>query len=490
MILDRQTFLQKLNHNTFQALLYVIVSYLASFFLFLAANLTGHMRMPLVGFFIIVALYWIGIGYFRYLIVRGYTQRFKDPSITFVQILWNFITHMPLLFFISHDLRGPLLFLFCIPMAFCFIKLNLRQGIHLALYPIGGYALVLWLLAQYRPQELVLSIEIFRITTFAAITLFMGIFTGYVNNLRALLKEKGQALTQANKELVKAQEQLMTTAHRAGMAEIASEVMHNMGNSLNSLSVSVGVVEEHIRNIKIELLRKLTDLIIEHEANLSRFFAEDQRAPMIPEALDRLTATLEGSRARSLEEMQQLELFIDQMREALTSHIEYTSAEIKLNEWVDLGQMLEEVSALFADHFQEHQISLQMQLSPLPKVRLQRSKLRHVIINLLQNALEELQQQTSQTRQIYLTTFLYQERPALRVSDTGRGIAEKHMASIFQQGFSTKNGSLGYGLHYCVNVLGEMDAKMVVSNNHPDSQGKGACFEIRFGGPRLIKDEE
>jgi signal transduction histidine kinase len=488
VILDRKVFLQKLNQNTFQALLYVVVSYAVSFGLFLASSLSGRMALPLIGFLIIVAIYWAGLVYCRFLITRGYTQRFKDPSITFVQILWNFLTHIPILYFVDHELRGTLLFLFVIPMAFSFIKLDWLQGVHLAIYPIGGYACVIWMLASYRPEALQLQIEVFRVTTFAAVVLFMGIFSGYVNNLRTLLKEKGQALTHANRELVKAQEQLMATAHRAGMAEIASEVIHNMGNSLNSLGVSVGVVEEQIRNIKIEMLRKLTDLIKEHEANLSAFFAEDQRANMIPEALDRLTTTFEDSRARSLDEMRQLENFIDQMREALSSHLEYTSGNIKLIEWVDIAQEIEEVMSLFAEPFQEHQITLKSQFEPLPKLSLQRSKFRHVLMNILQNALEELKQlPPSQVRSVYIVTLMQDNQVTVRISDSGRGIPEASISRIFQHGFSTKTDSLGYGLHYCVGVLGEMDAKIVVRNNHPQAKVKGATFEIRFAEQGLMR---
>lgn len=490
MILDRQALLKKLNHNTFRALIYVIFSYASVFSLFIVASLMGHLTLPLPAVLSIAVIYWLGLLYCRILITRGYTQKFKDPSLTFVQIAWNFVTHIPLFYFLDHDVRGPLLFLFCIPMAFSFIRLNLIQGIHLALYPIGGYLVVIWLLSKFRPEEMVLHVEGFRIAAFAAITLFMGVFTGYINNLRMLLKEKSRALTQANHELVKAQEQLMTTAHRAGMAEIASEVMHKIGNSLNSLSVSASVVEEQIRNIRIEMLRKLTNLIVEHEANLSKFFAEDRRANMIPEALDRLTGTLESSRDKSLEEMHQLETFIDQMREALTSHLDYTAEDIKLHEWIDVGRMLEEVSALFSDHFQAEEIALHVELEPLPKLKLQRSKFRHVLINMLQNALEELRQlPANMPRKIHLSASMQEKGPVIRISDSGRGIHADVMKKIFQHGFSTKESSLGYGLHYCVGVLHEMDAKILVSNNHAQAKVSGATFEIQFAPVKVaIRD--
>jgi HAMP domain-containing protein len=109
------------------------------------------------------------------------------------------------------------------------------------------------------------------------------------------LAQTNQALSVENTERKRAQAELESThvqlldaSRRGGMAEIATNVLHNVGNVLNSVNVSAGVITESVKKSKVASLIKVVNLLREHESDLGEFLTRDARGKQVPAYLAQL----------------------------------------------------------------------------------------------------------------------------------------------------------------------------------------------------------
>src|SRR6185503_10732513 len=98
--------------------------------------------------------------------------------------------------------------------------------------------------------------------------------------LHAELDQRNNGVETALADLKRTQSQLMEVAHRAGMTEIATGVLHNVGNVLNSVNVSVDVLKENLRRSKVPSVGKVAALIKDQAATV---FANDARLQKLPD---------------------------------------------------------------------------------------------------------------------------------------------------------------------------------------------------------------
>ena len=81
------------------------------------------------------------------------------------------------------------------------------------------------------------------------------------------LSEQIVAKDRAHAELADAQKRLIDLSRLSGMAEVATGVLHNVGNVLNSVNVSVTIVAERLREARIG---QLSDLICRCKSTRTR----------------------------------------------------------------------------------------------------------------------------------------------------------------------------------------------------------------------------
>ena len=81
--------------------------------------------------------------------------------------------------------------------------------------------------------------------------------------------------------LLEAQRKLVDTAHRAGMAEIATSVLHNVGNALNSVNVSATLIFEALHRSSSDKLLRVAELLPGKQRPAGGFMSSD-RGRIIP----------------------------------------------------------------------------------------------------------------------------------------------------------------------------------------------------------------
>ena len=90
------------------------------------------------------------------------------------------------------------------------------------------------------------------------------------------------------------QKQLREASHQSGMAEVATGVLHNVGNVLNSLGVASTTAQTRLKAWQIHRVGQVAAMLEENRGSLAEFLTNDERGKRVPEYLASLAARLES----------------------------------------------------------------------------------------------------------------------------------------------------------------------------------------------------
>ena len=269
---------------------------------------------------------------------------------------------------------------------------------------------------------------------------------------------------------------LQEAAHRAGMSEIAADVLHNVGNAVNSANSSTQILEERLSGSKLSGLEMAAALLREEAPRAADFFTKDPRGPKLIRYLGTVSDSLQRERCENLAEVERLHKTIQHIREALESQNQKT-VRSTFRQRVNVEQLLQDVLMVDSRNLREAGISVELRVDSLPELWLNRGQMTQVLINLIKNARLSMQTVPDREHKLTISAALIAERLVLRVSDTGTGISPEKLGSMFAQGFTTRSSGSGLGLHYCANVIRSLGGVISV---HSDGAGNGAEFCIEL----------
>ncbi len=279
-------------------------------------------------------------------------------------------------------------------------------------------------------------------------------------------------------ELQEAQAQLLAAARLAGMAEIATNVLHNVGNVLNSVNVSAGLVSARLRNSKLKGLARAVQLMDEHPDDLGEFLTHDARGKLLPGYLRELAQALEGEHVAMAEELGVLGKSIDHIKEVVATQQSYAGAS-HFVEFLKLDELLEDALRMNAGALTRHKVEVVKNIAELPALPLDRHRLLQILVNLISNAKHAMNGVSDRSPRITLGAALVEvaDRRVLRitVADNGEGIAPENLVRVFAHGFTTRKNGHGFGLHSCVLAAHEMGGTLIACS---DGLGRGATFVL------------
>lgn len=284
-------------------------------------------------------------------------------------------------------------------------------------------------------------------------------------------------LINAQQELKNQQKQMLEMAHQAGMSEVTTSVMHNVGNILNSVNISSEIINMILTNSKLPGLLKANELLFNYRNNLTDFFTKNQKGKILPEYYEKLGLELTNEQNKLKSESQNLFDKIKLIKDAIDIQQDYSFVR-NLNEPIILNTMIDEIINIMEESFKKNNVVIHKKFIPNTEFQLiaPASKLLNVILNVIKNAYESVKLNTQQEKLITIKVS-YQKPNFVQISitDNGIGIEEEVMSNIFKFGFTTKHTGHGYGLHFCANVLNEMNGSISANS---EGEGKGAEFII------------
>src|ERR1035437_458360 len=324
--------------------------------------------------------------------------------------------------------------------------------------------------------------------------------TVWIRESGTVLVEKGQPvamrgifqdITQQKlnaQQLDKLNRQLMDTSRQAGMAEVATGVLHNVGNVLNSVSVSATVVTDRLRRSKVVNLCRATTLLREQNGQLAEFLTSDPKGKLLPEYLGTVADQLAGEQTKLITLMTSVSEHIEHIKEIVAMQQSYAKVS-GVYENLSAAVLVEDALRMNAAAFDRHHIDLIREFgSNLPAVCVDRHKVLQILINLLRNAKYALAARSEDDKRIVIRLGQASpERVKITIGDNGIGIDPTHLTSIFNHGFTTKKDGHGFGLHSGANAAKEMGGTLTA---HSDGLGKGAEFTLELPVAKSAQEKE
>jgi len=289
-------------------------------------------------------------------------------------------------------------------------------------------------------------------------------------SLRREVSERKQA--QAERE--KLVQEIMEVSRRAGMAEIATGVLHNVGNVLNSVNTSASIISERVRSSKLPAVGRVAGLLNEHSGNLSKFLTEDDRGRRVPEYLTMLADTLRDEQELVANELESLGKNIEHIKSVVSTQQVYAGNSCVM-EHVCLSEVLEDALRLSSASFERHGISIIRDYEKLPLVDIDRHKLMQILVNVLHNAKQAAGHPSVKVRQVTVRIRVKDDRVRIEVIDSGIGIEKENLTRIFAHGFTSKKDGHGFGLHASALAAKEMGGSLTA---HSEGPGTGAAFML------------
>lgn len=277
--------------------------------------------------------------------------------------------------------------------------------------------------------------------------------------------------------LEQAQRALLLASRQAGMAEVATGVLHNVGNVLNSLNVAASVITAGMRDPRVDTLHRVGQLLRLHEetGDLLRFLADDPKGRLVPGLVCSLGNHFVSERDRLLRELAELQANVDHIKEIVSMQQEYASA-MGVTEPLDADVLMEDALRMNAAALTRHDVQLVREFTPVPRVVAERGKVLQILINLIRNAKYACDEGGAQPKLIRVgVTRAPSGAVQLSVADNGVGIPPGNLNRIFQHGFTTRPTGHGFGLHSSALAAKEMKGSLAVASGGP---GQGAVFTL------------
>jgi PAS domain S-box-containing protein len=286
------------------------------------------------------------------------------------------------------------------------------------------------------------------------------------------------AIKKAEAELERIHNELVQASRRAGMAEVATSILHNVGNVLNSINVAVNVVEERIRKSRVTDVCRVAQLLREHAEELADFLTNNPKGRMVPEFLSQLAEKLNSEQAAVLDELGSLRSNVEHVKEIIATQQSYARVA-DVNENIELASLLEDALRMNAGALARHDVKVVREYTVLPPICTDKHKVLQILVNLVSNAKYACDDSTQSDRVVTLRTTKAEDRMRIEVIDNGVGIPAENLTRIFSHGFTTRKHGHGFGLHSSALAAKEIGGSLTVFS---EGAGRGAVFTLELPG--------
>lgn len=293
------------------------------------------------------------------------------------------------------------------------------------------------------------------------------------------------ALKRAEDELKQKSKELIDASRLAGMAEVATGVLHNVGNVLNSVNVAATLVSDMVRRSKAVNLARLAAMLKDHGQDLSVFLTQDEKGKQIPSYLEQLGKHLADEQQALLRELDEMRKSVDHIRDIVATQQGYAKVGGTI-EPIVASDLVEMALRMQLTALTRHDVMVNRQYSPVPTVLAEKHKVLQILNNLIRNAKQAMEANLDGKKHLTIRIAPNgQGGVSVQVQDNGMGIAPDNLKRIFAHGFTTRQGGHGFGLHSSALAAKEMGGALTV---HSEGLGKGVTFSLEL--PAQPKEEK
>jgi signal transduction histidine kinase len=274
-------------------------------------------------------------------------------------------------------------------------------------------------------------------------------------------------------EVHEARKALLFQSFKAGKADTAAEVLHNIRNAMTPM---INGLERLAGSFKVA-----DDLRVEEAT--SQIADPDCPPDRASKFLQYIQASFNRVKAVNEKAADEMRVVSSQARqvEAILSDQEKFASAPPVEENIVVDEVVGEAAHVIPKDAQDQlNVDIDDGLTRF-RVRAHRIGLLQVLGNLFLNAYESIQRENRQQGQISLSASeaVVDDKPMVRltVRDNGTGFDKEASQRIFQRGFSSKSegSATGLGLHWCANAVAGMGGRIIAESQ---GSGKGAEFHV------------
>ncbi|HEX8536477.1 MAG TPA: ATP-binding protein, partial [Cystobacter sp.] len=303
--------------------------------------------------------------------------------------------------------------------------------------------------------------------------------------LRQANDELERRVEERTHELKRTQERLVDTAREVGMAEVAANVLHNVGNVLTSAVINLERMSKAVGALRVGRVKQAAALLVEHREGLADFLTNDPRGGQLPDYLTALGEELMRDQMRLVEDLEVMNRHIEHIRAIVQVQQTYARSSL-MTEECDLSQLIDDALRIQMEALRRHGVTVHRELSPAPRVNVDKHKVLQILINLLSNAKQALDGVPEGRRNLWVRLAAEGNVARIQVADDGVGIAPELTGSLFTHGFTTRKDGHGFGLHASA-LAAQMLKGQLTLKSEGLGQGAMATLELPLtseGSPR------
>ncbi|MGA2557802.1 MAG: PAS domain S-box protein, partial [Verrucomicrobiota bacterium] len=275
-------------------------------------------------------------------------------------------------------------------------------------------------------------------------------------------------------------QQLVESSRLAGMAEIATNVLHNVGNALNSINISTDLIVDGVGKSSASSLARIVALLQEHARDLGEFIMHDPNGRHVPAHLARLAEHLLAEQAKITGELESLRRNVEHIKDVVATQQNYATVG-GVTEKTDLIGLVEDSLRLNEDALRRHGVEVVRELEKVPPMIVEKHKILQILVNLVRNAKYACDESGLPDRHLTVCVAKGDGRVRISVMDDGIGIPPENLTRIFNYGFTTRNSGHGFGLHSSALAAKELGGSLTVQS---DGAGQGAAFTLELPCPK------
>lgn len=271
--------------------------------------------------------------------------------------------------------------------------------------------------------------------------------------------------------------QLIIAARRAGMAEVATSVLHNIGNVMNSVNVSSNSLMDVLQETTLSGLNEVATLLRDHQHDFDKFVTENPQGKNLISYVEKISEFWNSRKIMFLKELNEINRNVKHIKDIISMQ-QALSGSLGSVEEVSVSSILDDAIKLNKNFFSQGSLSLVFECSNHTSILTDRVKFLQVLVNLIRNAYESIIEHGAKDKNIKIVC----EEPdmahvSIKIIDNGMGVKPENLKKLFSHGFTTKKDGHGFGLHTSAIAARELGGSLTVES---EGEGKGCTFELLF----------
>ena len=330
---------------------------------------------------------------------------------------------------------------------------------------------------EYREYLVMFSAAMAALLLYAGTRLLRQAETDRVNReLHSVNEQLEQRVQERTLELQSTQGELVDTARRAGRAEVATNVLHNVGNVLNSVNISAGIIAQTLRRSRAQGLSRAVRMMDDHAGDLAPFLTTHEKGRLLPAYLSGVAASVAKEQQSMLDELQHLTRSIDHIKDVVSTQQSYAGGS-NVVEPARICELVEDALRMNAGALAQGEVTVIREFLEVPLARVDRARVLQILVNLISNACHAMEDCADRPHRIVLRIWADDARLRVSVQDHGVGIAPENLTRIFSHGFTTRAAGHGFGLHSGALAARQMGGTLSLHSGGP---GSGATFTLEL----------